>query len=321
MPNARLTSSSLAAIVVSAALGSAMWGSDARADDPDAVARRERCATRLSIALLGESPGEELRGASDPQAQAADLIALPAFRERFARFVNAAHNRQPADNPGADPSYWVTKYVLEQGLPWKDVFVGALDVVADEDEGTVRVVPNERGLGYFRSELWLDRYAGNESEGLRISTAYRIANNTVGLTLSAVTNDPDLDISAKGRAKQPCAGCHQEGWFPLDEAASVLGRVVDETDDDRLVFGEPEDVPKKLLGGVEISSDAELVHALVDSEPFRFHQCRLAFEYLYARAENACEGPIFDACMSAFTETGRIESAILSIATHPSFCE
>jgi hypothetical protein len=58
---------------------------------------------------------------------------------------------------------------------------------------TNEVVPS---VAIFQSSKpWLLRYAGNELAGIKISTGYRIMNNTIGLKLVASTNAPGADIS------------------------------------------------------------------------------------------------------------------------------
>ena len=57
---------------------------------------------------------------------------------------------------------------------------------------------------------------------------------------------------------------------------------------DGMSFDPPEGGPQQVLGGLTVSNDKELVTALVDSEAFRFRQCRLAFNYLYGRDEKMC---------------------------------
>ena len=42
---------------------------------------------------------------------------------------------------------------------------------------------------------------------------------------------------------------------------------------------------------------------------------------LYARAEFKCEGPVFDACMTAFEAAGTMPAALAAIAKAPSFCQ
>jgi hypothetical protein len=304
--------------VLAAALGIALATDDARADDPDRLARTERCASRLSIALLGKSPSTVLAAATNPQSMVGDLLKTPEFRDKLARFINATYNRDPGKSAADDAPYWMTLHLLERGRPWRELFVGPYNLVED-DEGKVTVRDDPEGLGYFRSQAWLRRYAGNEGSGLKISTAYRMMQNTVGLKLVAVTNEPNVDVSAAGRMKQPCNSCHIDNWYALDKVASVLTRR--NGSGDEMVFDPPTGGPAQILGGITVANDKDLVTALVDSEAFRFRQCRLAFNYLYARDENLCEGPIFDACMTEFTAKGTIESAIGAVAGHASFCE
>ena len=83
------------------------------------------------------------------------------------------------------------------------------------------------------------------------------------------------------------------------------------------------------VGGVAIAAGVVLVvvgignlgRALVNSTNFTFNACELAFKYLYGRTEYACEGPVFDKCMSAFQGDGMMQSAIESIAMDPSYCQ
>lgn len=304
--------------VLAVAIGVALASKGVRADDVDVVAKDERCAVHLAVAITGEAPDATLMASADPQSQAPALLKSDKFREKFARFINATYNRNPADEPGGDAPYYLTKHILEQGKPWKDLFLGPYDVVQDDD-GKVTVNDNPDGLGYFRSKKWLQRYAGNELEGLKISTAYHMLQNTIGMKLVAVTNEPNADVSSTGRSKQPCAGCHKDPWYALDKLATVLTRRND--DGDEVQFDPPQGGPQTVLGGITVNDDKELVTALVNSPAFQFRQCRLAFNYLYARDENLCEGPIFDACMQAYQSAGTIESAIASVAQHPSFCQ
>lgn len=304
--------------VLALAVGVGLASRGASAEDVDLAAKSERCAMRLAIAITGEAPTASLLTSGDPQSMVPTLLKSEQFRERFARFINATYNRNPADEPGGDAPYYLTKHVLERGRPWKDLFVGPYDVQQDDD-GKVTIADSPDGLGYFRSRKWLQRYAGNELEGLKISTAYHMMQNTIGLKLVAVTIDETLDVSASGRSKQPCAGCHKDPWYALDKVATVLTRRND--DGDQVEFDPPVGGAQTILGGVTVKDDKELVTALVSSAAFQFRQCRLAFNYLYARDENLCEGPIFDTCMQAFTAQGTIESAIASLAQHPSFCQ
>jgi hypothetical protein len=118
---------------------------------------------------------------------------------------------------------------------------------------------------------------------------------------------------------QPCAGCHFDGPFALDKIARILTRR--QGTGSQMTFAPPTDGPQPLLDGRTISNDQELVSALVDSDAFRFHACRLSFQYLYGRAEYTCEGPIFDLCMQAFAQAGTIQSALAAVAKDASFCQ
>ena len=144
-------------------------------------------------------------------------------------------------------------------------------------------------------------------------------HNTVGLKLTASTNAPGADISAVGRQAPACSGCHYDSWFALDKTARVLSTRVGTGN--TMTFTAPTAGAQTLLGGLSISDDKGLVTALVKSEQFRFRSCRLAFEFLYGRAEQTCEGPIFDACMKAFAADGNIRTALSVVARNAAFCQ
>ncbi len=291
-----------------------------------AADKTERCATRLSISLLGKSPVSALMSSADPQTQIDAMLQSADFQERFSRFVNATFNDDPGASAAEDPAYYLTKYVLANNLTWDQMFLGnyKVDVPAGSPNGTQPVVTADaNGLGYFRSRPWLLRYAGNELAGIKLSTAYRIMNNTIGLKLVASTNSPTADVTATGRSGAGCSACHFDGWFALDKVASVLSRKVTTVTGGNTVisFGAPPATPQEILGGMVINNDKELVTALVKSEAFEFRACRMAFEFLYGRAEMTCEGPIFDRCMTAFKATGTIQSALASVAKDATFCQ
>ena len=107
--------------VLAVAIGVALASRGVRADDVDVSAKNERCAIHLSIAITGEAPNATLLAAGDPQSQVPTLLKSEQFREKFARFINATYNRNPADEPGGDAPYYLTKHVLEEGKPWKDL--------------------------------------------------------------------------------------------------------------------------------------------------------------------------------------------------------
>src|SRR5438128_73700 len=51
--------------------------------DAEATEKRERCATRLSIAFLGKTPSSELLAVANPQESVDKMLADTAFIERF----------------------------------------------------------------------------------------------------------------------------------------------------------------------------------------------------------------------------------------------
>ncbi|MEO8800562.1 MAG: hypothetical protein ABI551_21895 [Polyangiaceae bacterium] len=297
----------------------------ANADNPDMTAQNERCAQRLSIALTGASPSAALIASTNPQSMAATLIASPDFQDRWSRFVNAQWNRTPGANPAEDAPYYLSLYVLQNGAPWSDMFLGQYDVNLSTDKKSAVVTPgNADGLGYFRSKAWLDRYSGNELAGYKLSTAYHLMNNTIGLQLVASTNAPGADVTASGRQAAPCNGCHYTPWYALDKVARGLTRVKIPKDANNVLYVDPSDGPTTILGDVTIpqSTDGDklIVQALVNSDSFKFNTCRLAFNYLYGRNETSCEGDVFDKCMTAFA-SGKLQDAVAAVATDPTFCQ
>ena len=281
--------------------------------EAEAAEQRERCATRISVALLGKSATPEQMASANPQDAVDGLLADPAFVERFARFANSQFNDQPGEVVAEDASYTLAKFVLaDPKLQWKEMFVGNYDV-------TDTVTAKADGLGYFRSAAWMKRYAGNEEAGYRIAAAYRMMQNTTGLKLTATTNVEGVDLTADGRKASACKGCHYDGWFALDLVSKVLSKR--KGPDDNITYTPPTEGPQNILGGKTIANDKQLVESLVESENFKFNACRLAFQFLYGRAESTCEGQVFDKCMDAFAAAGTIQSAISAIAKDSSFCQ
>lgn len=285
----------------------------ARADAAaEAKERAERCATRLSVAMLGASPTPALAANPNPQSAVDAMLEDPVFIERFARFINAELNADPGETVAEDASFTLAKHVLTNKQPWRELFVGKYDV-ADA------VTNDPNGLGYFRSDAWMKRYAGNEEAGYRLNAAYRILQNTTGLVLVATTAVEGVDRTAKGRESAACRGCHYDNWFALDKVARVLSRR--KGTGDKTTFTAPTDGPQQLLGGQTIGDDAALVGALVASTNFRVNAVRLAFKYLYGRPEATCEGALFDAAVDAFDASGQMQSALAVIAKDASFCQ
>ena len=307
-----------AAIIAVVASG----GRSAGVTPPDDAAR-VRCATRLSMALTGKAPSTELLAAPDPQAEVDKLLADDAFVDQFSRFMNSELNPEPAMTPAADSTYYLAQHLLRNNRPWRELFDGKYNIEPVAATGgapaTARVVDDPNGLGYFRTRPWMVRYAGNEEDGYRLSAAFRIQQNIVGLDVGAVTNAPGTDISATGRMAVGCRGCHFDEWFALDKVARVLSRR--SGPDDAIVFVPPTEGPQQILDGKTIANDAELVSALLESTDHKFRTCRLAFKFLYGRSEANCEAQLFDACIDAYTTTGDVRSTLRTIATDPGYCE
>lgn len=303
-------------------VGLTMAASQAWAQAAMTADQSERCATRLSIALTGRAPATALMSNPTPQAEANALINSAEFQERFSRFINASFNDDPGATAVEDAPYYMAKYVLANNLKWEDMFIGAYSVTQGTGTPTPppAVVADPNGLGYFRSPAWLVRYAGNEEAGIKIATAFRLMNNTIGLRLVPSTNAPNADVSATGRTAAGCRACHYDSWFALDKVASIL--TIKRTDtSNRVTFVAKPAASADVLGFTGVVDDKDLVTKLVKSEAFEFRACRIAFEYLYGRPELTCEGPIFDRCMTAFKADGKIQTAIAAVAQDATFCQ
>ena len=247
------------------------------------------------------------------------MVASPVFQEKLARFINSKYNVDPGAVPAEDSSYYLSKYVLQNNKPWSDLFIGQyrVDPGASAAVDAV-VVADPNGLGYFRSRTWMVRYAGNELDGYRIAAGYRMMNNVLGLKLVAAVNTNG--VNAAGRMQAACAGCHYNQTFGLDYVSKILTRRVG-TNPATMTFAPPSEGAQPVLGGQMLTDDKQFVTNMVNSTDFKFNACRTAMEFLYARAEFKCEGPVFDACMTAFTATGMIQSAIAATAKDPGFCQ
>jgi hypothetical protein len=283
-------------------------------------AERARCATRLSIALTGRPATPELLANADPQSQVDALLASPAFVDQFARFTNSKLNDEPGMAPADDAAFFLAKYILENGKPWRELFDGAYRVepVAGPPV-SAQVVADPAGLGFFRSRNWMVRYAGNEEDGYRLSAAFRIQQNIIGLDVAAVTNAPGTDVSAGGRMATGCRGCHYDAYFALDKVAKILSRRTGPMNNP--VFVDPTEGPQVALDGHTLNNDADLVKALVESTDHQFRTCRLAFQFLYGRNEATCEAELFDQCIDAYAATGDVRATLKTIAQAPGFCE
>jgi hypothetical protein len=275
-----------------------------------------RCATRLSIARTGRSPSSALLASTDLGGAIDTLVASPDFAERYARFVNSEFNDAAATDATADPIYYLAKFVISNDKPWSDLFVGGFQVKASGTTA-MTVTPDPNGLGYFRTDAWRKRYAGNESSGLMLVGAFRIFANTTGLQLVASVGAPDDDRTVTGRMGSPCRACHFDSWFALDKAAALLPRKKGQ--DDTVTFTAPSSGPQQLMGK-SIADDKALLTTLVGSDGWRFQQCREVFKFLYGRPENKCEAQTFDRCVDALTQKQTIRAAVIAAAKDPAVC-
>ncbi len=296
-------------------------GTKAQAQNDADPGKAVRCATRLSVTFLGSSPDAALAGNADPQSQVETLITNATFQERFARFINSRSNDAPGATSEEDGAYHLSKYILQNNKPWKELYTGPYNIVATGTGAakTVAVQADPNGLGYFRSQPWLLRYAGNELTGVKLNSGYRMINNVVGLKLVATTNAPGADVSATGRAAPACKACHYDGWYALDKTAQVLSKV--QRQGQNVTFTPADGQPHEVLGGLMLKDDKELVTAMADSEQFAFNACRNVFNFLYGRDENACESAVFDRCIDSLKTSGLMQSAIAAVAKDPTYCQ
>jgi hypothetical protein len=274
-----------------------------------------RCAVKLAVTLTGKSPNAQLLSNPNPQTQVDTLVSGADFIERFSRFINARFNDDPGETAAEDAPYYVAKHVLTNQLPWRSLFTGQFRI--DTNNNVTTVVNDANGLGYFRSIAWLRRYAGNEEDGIKLNTAYRMLHNITGLSLTAAVQTPGLDLSAQGRRNAACSACHYDTWFALDKVASVLTKRVGIGD--MMRFEAPSAGPQQLLG-TTVANDKELVTALTGGTDFEFNVCRTAFVFVYGRKELECEGPQFDRCIDAFRAQKTIQAAVSSLTKEASFC-
>ena len=314
-----LAQSYVKAFIIAICMGSTYGSLKADEIDPN---QSRRCAIRVSMSITGTSPTSELLGLEKPQDQVEQLLSSPLFIENFSRFLNSTFNDLPGDTPAADAPYYLAKYVLEKREPFQKLFNGPYMVNA-QPQGTtppVAVTENPNGLGYFRSKAWMDRYAGNDIEGLRLVTAYRLANNILGMKVPATTNAPGADVSAKGREAPACRGCHYDSWFALDRTASILSKVSRDANG-VITYIPTDEIPKLVLGDKMLKNDKEFVDTMVNSEEFAFNSCRLSIKFLYGREVNSCDSQVFDKCIVAFKTSGIIQDAMATIAKNSSFCQ
>lgn len=313
-----LRTSLVAALVPALAAGAALvtkQSAHAEGAEGDVAELHQRCSVRLSISLLGSSPTASLLSSPDPQSQVESMINTPAFVERFATFINSELSKGPGETATKDPIYALAKHVLTQKKPWTDLFNGPYALTPTETGIDVSNDPD--GLGYFRSDVWRKLYGGNDEEGIMLVAAFRIVQNTTGLTLTPSVGNAGEDRGLLGRKASACKGCHFDAWYALDKVAVLLPHR--EGKGDEATFAEPTAGPQDILGK-SVKDDKDLVDTLVGSDAWRFNQCRRVFKFLYGREENKCEAKVFDACVDALTEQKTIQAAVATVAKDPSFC-
>lgn len=315
----KLRNSVLAALLPASIAGAGLIAgrSNAHAEDSaqDKAERNERCAVRLSMALLGQSPADALVASNDPQGAVDAMVQTPEFAERFARFFNSEVSGSPSENPANDPVYFLAHHVITQNKPWSDLFIGPYSLTPTDTGITIGNDPN--GAGYFRSLVWRKKFAGNEENGAMLVAAFRMTQNVTGLELQASVGNPEEDRSADGRRQPACKGCHFDAWYALDKVSVLLPKREGSGAD--IKFIPPTAGPQQLLGQT-IADDKAYLQALVASPNYGFNQCRRVFKFLYGRSENQCEAPVFDACVAALSKTQNIKDAVATVAKDPSFC-
>jgi len=315
----RITLLALALPTIASAFALLTNPKGARADgaDADKAEASERCAIRIAIALEGKSADAALLANPDPQSAIDGMLASPEFADRYARFINSEFNGGPSTVASEDPVYYLARYVVAQNKPWSELFIGPYSVVASADGKSMDVAAEAKGVGYFRSPAWMKRYAGNEPAGLMLAASFRILSNTTGLSLNPSVGNPGDDRTETGRSATACKSCHFDQWFALDKFAQLLP--VKKPASDPPTFTPAVGAPQQLLGKT-IASDKQLVETLVDSDAWRFNQCRNVFKFLYGRSENQCESKVFDSCVDALVNQKTIQSAVAAVAKDPSFC-
>ncbi len=271
-----------------------------------------QCDGRVNRTLMGTASGYPVGAKNVDEA-----LASWSFVARFAGFANSQFNKVPVAARNGDSAYNVIAYVLANRLKWREAFVGHFRV-PNHDYTAVEVDPD--GIGYFTSEGWLQQYAGNERDGYMLAAANRILQNTIGYARVAAANNsaPGVPNNAEGRHAAACMGCHFVGPYALDPLARVLPRKSVNANGD-VSFLPAATAPEQMLN-TTISTERQLIETLVDSEAFRFSSCRLAFKFVYGRAEYSCEAALFDRCVDVFTETGMMQDAIKTVITDPGFC-
>jgi hypothetical protein len=293
----------------------------AQAEPGDDLDARNRCASRLAITLLGENPSAVLLGNPAPLSEVDAMLKTPQFADRFSSFISSEFNSAPSETPLQDTAYFLSKYVIENDKPWSELFVGRYDMFLTADKMGLTVKDSPTGLGYFRTLSWMQRYAGNEPQGIRLTAAYRMIQNTTGTNIIPTVGAPEDDRSVSGRKGGVCKSCHYDAWYALDKAAAVLSKKVVAANGD-ISFTPNTTAGEQQLLGKTVKDDRELLEGLVNSNAWKVGQCRFIFKFLFGRTENTCEAPLFDRCVDALSSPApTLKAAVTAIAKDPGFCQ
>lgn len=288
----------------------------AAAQTPDDAT--QRCTRRISQTLgIGFRASVQSLAGAAPQTKVRTWLESRDAIATFAGFINARFSPAPGANLAEEGVAAAVRFIVTNKKPWKELFTGRYKI--NHTNNLITEDPTAPALGYFGSVGWQKRYLGNAPDGLMLTAAYRTMQNTVGLKLLPSAENGEGDVTATGRERAECRGCHFDSPYALDYVARLLPRKVGTGGGAR-----PEKVPvtaQTIFNGVQVRDHEHLVEVLVSSDAFLFRTCRLAFEFAYGRPESACEAAMFDRCVDAFARTGMIQDALASYLEDPQYCE
>lgn len=278
----------------------------------------KQCNQRLYNTLYGRPANESEINKADPISAVDSMLTNDAFYENFSRFANAHMNLVPESNRDANPVYNMIKnYIFNRDKQWYELFTAQVDVVGQN------VNPKTDAVGYFENRHWKKANAGNEEDGFKLRTAYRILNNAIGLNLEALTVTSDGGSGQNDR-KNPdsvCVSCHFNLPFALDKVALILDRVDRRASDaQNTIFAAPLGPFPQTVYGQPISNLKELADMLVEREEFYTNACHVGFKFVFARQETSYESEVFSACIDKFKSTGKIQDTVRHFVKSELFC-
>ena len=189
----------------------------------------ERCASRLSIAMLGKRARRLSCSRRRTRKGARSTMTSDwAFIDRFSRFLNACSTTRPARNVPTRRVISSRRASCGTAKPYRELFTGkahrrpAQSVVEQQRRGQGRPA----GIGYFNLAV-LGSLRRQRENGVRLRKAYRILNNTSGSVVAASNAACAPGREARrgtgARTAVRCRSCHFDSWFALDRSAGVLG--------------------------------------------------------------------------------------------------